>query len=218
MLVLMSETPALRLALMGLLILVTGCGTAPVDLQYRPAGAGQPLGAPIQSQVYTAPTVDRTGGPDSFGGDVNQQMNLKGPLRARVITPYAKALQDSLQTELGRLGIPLAGRRENADAILEATLTKTLTYVKEVGMVHVPVYGAFEFKLSLKDSRDKLLWEGEIRGWGQGTLSAPGFLRVGAGPNDAMNAALADAMGQIGPLLKSEDVPGVLAGLRENRR
>lgn len=199
------------LAISGVMFVFYGCGTVPVNLHYQPASATQPLAAGIITGIYIDRIIDNTGGPDSYGGNINEQLGLKGPLSTTILTPYTESLKQSLQVELARLGIPVVNQREKAVAILGVTLTKTLAYVKSTGMTDVPVYGAFEFSLSLKCSDGAPVWEGYINGYGQGLLSAPGYLRVGSGPNDAMNAALANAMEQIGPIWKSDNVLAILS-------
>jgi hypothetical protein len=207
----------LKLCILLCLLIIQSCGTVPVNLHYKPLSKPAVLTDDRKLNIHIDRIIDRTGGPNSYGGDINEQLSLKGPLSTSIETPYIESLRQALEIEFERLGLPLMKQPEKADAILTATLLKTLAYVKSTGMVDVPVYGAFEFSLALKCPGSPTLWESEFNGYGKGLLSAPGYLRVGSGPNDAMNAAFADGIEQIGPKLRADKVVDLLTNKCINR-
>jgi hypothetical protein len=192
---------ALSLAAGLWMLVLAGCGTAPVSLRYQPSSPPWPPATALAPRVFVAPVIDKTGGPDSFGGDINRQLRLTAGASAEIDPPYVESLEEGLRLELGRMGLSVAREGEEAGAVLETILTKTFAYVKSAaGAFDVPVYAAFEFSLALTcRSGGSPLWADKLNGYGQGLLSAPDYLRVGSGPNDAMNAAFNDALAQIGP-------------------
>ncbi len=186
---------------------LAACGTVPIDLRYRPGSAAKAITGEARPRLRLE-VRDETGGPDSgsMAGDINLQMRLKGPLRAKVLRPYAESLREALLLELGRLGFAGAEAGGALDGTLTARLRKLVCQADSIGSTNVPMSARILIVLTLADRGGKVFWEDELKGVGHGIESAPAYLRVGAGPNDSVNGALADAMSRLGPLLEASGV------------
>lgn len=201
---------ALAAALPGVL---AACGTVPIDMRYRPASGARAITGEPRPRLRLE-VLDETGGPysGSIAGDINVQMRLQGPLRAKILRPYEVSLREALELELGRLGFAPAAAGAAAEGTLTAVLRKLVCQADSIGSTNVPMSAVIQIDLSLADGAGTIFWEDEIKGKGRGIESAPAYLRVGAGPNDSVNGALADAMSRLGPLLEYSGVLPRLAG------
>jgi hypothetical protein len=176
-------------------IALAGCaGMQPIDLRYAPAGAAAEIPRGRMPKILLANVVDRSGGLRN-----NNIARLHPGSFAR---PLDEAFKAALVEELRRLHAPLVQSRLNAEALLEASITGA-----EVGWnqgMQIPVQAALMYTLKLKSLSGATLWETDLMG--AGTAIAPGSAMPGNAPNQAMNAALADAMGKLGPALAGEDL------------
>ena len=146
--------------------------------------------------------------------DVGQQLGLRSFWRAAVKRPYPEAVQEALELELGRLGLSASSAQES-DGTLEPVLTEVVASAEPSPSdkpSQVPITVSLSLALALKDKSGRVLWRDEVSGAGHGAYSQVFgvFPRAGGVPNAAVNAALSDAMRQVGPLLERSGALGRL--------
>ncbi len=166
-----------------------GCfGGGAVDLRYRPSGTAVSLSHEGTPAFYIVRVDERAGGIVLAAGE-RPKLLLKRPVQ--------ESLREALTVELGRLGLPAAKELDKADARLSAAIGGEITdqsrsYSAAVGLVRLTI------SLSIEDRRGAPLWEGELKGVGD--IAKTGSVAAAA------NAALADAMAGLGPLLTQDRV------------
>ena len=166
--------------------LMSACATASIDLAYKPIDAPQRLSGARLPRLFLAEVDDRTPGGLVYGG---MGLTTKGALTR----PIVDTVRDALRTELGRLGVPLATTRSEADAVFKAAVT-ALSVVTREG-ANVPMNAALSVAFQLRGLTGDLIWSNEITGQGSKNVLAPGI--PGSVPSQAMNLALASVMSKM---------------------
>jgi hypothetical protein len=188
------RSPALLLC-----ALFSACA-APVRLAYQPTGNAMRLSFPDGKppRLYLGAVEDKSHG-----------FRTEGPVPTLSAgNSTVDVLRDALKAEFTRLGIPLAPTRQGADAVLYAALSDALVSVPSAGF-----YNAFNASVSMSllvRSLDwnSVLWMGEVKGTGMTKGATGGY--SGSKPNLALNAAFADMISRIGPLLEAEGVADII--------
>lgn len=168
----------------------TGClGGGPVDLRYRPSRPARPL----EAEGKLAIRIDRV--EDQAGGIVLAEGERPRLLLRR---PVQDSIREALTEEFRRLGLRIAGASAAADVLLNAALThgeissRESRFRSQTGIVRLTI------ALSIEDPNGRPLWQGELKGVGDMATSGD--------TSGAVNAALADAMEKIGPMLAEDGI------------
>jgi len=132
---------------------------------------------------------------------------LHGPVQPDPGMAWTKLVRDSLPQELSRLGWPLAQSRALSGARMKASVVGASA--KWSGGFGVRVDGEVKLLIVLKDPDGREVWETALTGSGVGRAGAGGVPVNGI--RSAWNAALADAMARLGPLLDAKK-PWLLLG------
>ncbi|MBI4060837.1 MAG: caspase family protein [Elusimicrobia bacterium] len=173
--------------------LLSACATARIDVAYKPTDAPQRLSISRMPRLLLAEVDDRTP-----GGLVYTGMGLT--TKGQLTRPIVDTVRDALRTELGRLGVPLAATRSEADAVLKAAVT-ALSVVTREG-ANVPMNAALSVAFQLRSLGGDLIWSNEITGQGSKNVLAPGI--PGTVPSVAMNLALASVMAKMSRVFDEE--------------
>ena len=173
---------------------MSACVSARVDVAYKPTEPPQRLVVPRMPRLLLADVDDR-----APGGLVYSGAGLT--TSARLTRPMTETVRDALRTELGRLGVPLAASRSEADAVLKAAVTALSLVIREGA--NVPMNASLSVALQLRGLDGAMLWSNEITGQGSKIVLAPGF--PGSAPTDAMNAALAAVMRKMSQTFDEEN-------------
>jgi|CXWL01.1.fsa_nt_gi hypothetical protein len=183
----------MRKILFAATLLASGCATASIDVAYKPTDAPQRLVVTRMPRLLVSEVDDRTP-----GGLVYTGMGLT--TKGRMTRPIIDTVYDALRTELGRLGVPLAAKRSEADAVLKAAVT-ALSVVTSEG-ANVPMNASLSVAFQLRGLDGSMIWSNEITGQGSKIVLAPGI--PGSVPSQAMNLALASVMGKMSRVFDEE--------------
>jgi hypothetical protein len=185
----MQRMKFLRAALLGCLLILCGCGTVDLKMAYEPATSPVPLRGEKMPRIFLDRVEDKT--PQTFP-------HPAGPTMLRFDPPPEVFLREALQTELGRLGIPVVTERGQADVILQATLAMNGFIVN----TSTTRRSTLTVLLSLKPPAGVPIWENTVVGTGteEATFLTPAVLQRAA------RRALTSVMDQIGPMFEKQEV------------
>ncbi|OGS40715.1 MAG: hypothetical protein A2506_02475 [Elusimicrobia bacterium RIFOXYD12_FULL_66_9] len=172
---------------------LSACATARIDVAYKPTRAPQKLVVARMPRILLAEVEDRAPAGLVYSG---AGLTTNG----RLTRPMVDTVRDALRIELGRLGVPLAVNRSEADAVLKAAVTALSCVIREGA--NVPMNASLSVALQLRALDGAMLWSNEVTGQGSKIVLAPGF--PGSAPSESMNAALAAVMSKMSQTFDEE--------------
>ena len=188
-----------RLAAVALVVAGTSffCAcTVTLNPSYKPL----PLASPWEARkpkLFLAAVTDHS---DGVGG-----ATISGPYFVKPSGPLDQYLREALVNEFARLGIPLVKTAKDSDASVSAVLTAaTLPSVAGVGGNGRTAPSTMKIGFSVKGRNNAPLYNEELVG--RSGPIAP--MWAGKLANEALTAALADAMKQVEDLFLTQDLAG----------
>ncbi len=172
---------------------LVGCASS-LEVKYDPTTPPAPLAASRQPRIVLANFQGGYPGLRAFGGGTIRVDGALEPVR------------DAFIAELKRLGFALVSAKASPDGLLSATIDEGSI---ECGGHVATCQGTLKLSLAFRTIDKTVLWKGEVAGTASVMCPMHGGY-IGSAGSDAFNAALAQALGQMGPLFESEGVVNLL--------
>ncbi|MBI4679346.1 MAG: caspase family protein [Elusimicrobia bacterium] len=183
-------------ALLACACVLSSCVANPVNLRYAPDALATPWEG-SKPKLFLASVTDRSEGFKWVG-----VQSVSKP----VVRPLEESLREALVNEFGRLGITLVKVPKDADAQVSASWLQASVGLK--AGVAVTDDGTVKMMISVRGRNNISIWSDVvIVGHGKGTHRHWGCC-PGIGPEQAINAALADAMKKLEEAILSQDLAG----------